>query len=94
MESKKLFFGIKRDFLESIAVAEREREKDKRRRERRKDETERGGWGEGEGEGEDVEREHGGSRVLGRATVQGGNSGDSLSDSLLSFLRAEILLGP
>lgn len=25
---------------------------------------------------------------------KGGDSGDSLSDSLLSFLRAEILLGP
>lgn len=61
-ESKKLFFGIKRDFLESIAVAE----KDKQRRERRNEGDRGGEWGE-----ENVEREHGGLKVLGRATVQG-----------------------
>ena len=76
-----------------------QREKDKRRKERRRDGKERERERE-RGDGEEANREKRMSRgirwIEGFRTRDsvGGDSGDSLSDSLLSFLRAEILLGP
>jgi len=95
-ESKKVVLWDKTRFSR---IHRSQREKDKRRRERRKDARKRGR----RGRGGEMRRRVGwrGCRkrtrwIEGFRTRDGirGDSGDSLSDSLLSFLWAEILLGP